>query len=54
MPSGARTKIGDYHASKAPESFAGVEVVAKANVYFDGKVVSHTVRFQDGSKKTLG
>jgi uncharacterized protein YaiE (UPF0345 family) len=39
---------------KIPESFAGVEVVAKANVYFDGKVVSHTVRFTDGTKKTLG
>jgi uncharacterized protein YaiE (UPF0345 family) len=31
-----------------------VEVSTKANVYFDGKVVSHTVRFPDGSKKTLG
>jgi uncharacterized protein YaiE (UPF0345 family) len=40
--------------SKAPESFNGVEVVTKANVYFDGKVVSHTVRFADGSKKTIG
>lgn len=39
---------------KAPESFANVEVLTKANVYFDGKVVSHTVRFSDGSKKTLG
>lgn len=38
----------------APESFSRVEVVAKANVYFDGRVVSHTVRFEDGSKKTLG
>lgn len=38
----------------APESFANVEVTAKANVYFDGKVVSHTVRFADGTKKTLG
>jgi len=37
-----------------PVSFANVEVTAKANVYFDGKVVSHTVRFADGSKKTLG
>ena len=26
----------------------------KANVYFDGKVVSRTVVFADGSKKTLG
>lgn len=34
--------------------FSNVTAVAKANVYFDGKVVSHTVRFADGSKKTLG
>lgn len=38
----------------APESFSKVEVVTKANVYFDGKVVSHTVRFEDGTKKTIG
>ncbi|HTI69433.1 MAG TPA: pyrimidine/purine nucleoside phosphorylase [Candidatus Limnocylindria bacterium] len=37
-----------------PTEFASVTVVAKANVYFDGKVVSHTVKFADGSKKTLG
>lgn len=35
-------------------SFSNVTVDAKANVYFDGKVVSHTVLFTDGSKKTLG
>ena len=35
-------------------SFSNVAVDAKANVYFDGRVVSHTVRFTDGSKKTLG
>ena len=34
--------------------FSNVSAVAKANVYFDGKVVSHTIRFADGSKKTLG
>jgi hypothetical protein len=39
---------------KAPEKFDGVSVVTKANVYFDGKVVSHTVLFPDGSKKTVG
>jgi uncharacterized protein YaiE (UPF0345 family) len=39
---------------KVPESFTNVEVVVKANVYFDGKVVSHSVLFPDGSKKTLG
>jgi purine/pyrimidine-nucleoside phosphorylase len=41
-------------SSSAPVSFANVEVLAKANVYFEGKVVSHTVVFADGSKKTLG
>jgi len=40
--------------NQAAESFSNVEVVTKANVYFDGKVVSHTLRFADGSKKTLG
>lgn len=34
--------------------FHNVTVVKKANVYFDGKVVSRTVLFADGSKKTLG
>jgi uncharacterized protein YaiE (UPF0345 family) len=40
--------------SMLPQQFPGVTVVTKANVYFDGKVVSHTVLFPDGSKKTLG
>ena len=40
--------------SAVPERFDGVSAVTKANVYFDGKVVSHTVLFPDGSKKTLG
>lgn len=34
--------------------FNNVTVVKKANVYFDGKVVSRTVKFSDGSEKTLG
>ena len=34
--------------------FSSVNAVAKANVYFDGKVVSHTILFPDGTKKTLG
>ena len=38
----------------APAEFPGVTAVAKANVYFDGKVVSHTIIFPDGSRKTLG
>lgn len=40
--------------SQVPDKFTGVTAVAKANVYFDGKVVSHTILFPDGSKKTLG
>jgi len=36
------------------EQFSNVTVIAKANVYFDGKVVSHTLLLADGSKKTLG
>jgi uncharacterized protein YaiE (UPF0345 family) len=35
-------------------SFSNVTVDTKANVYFDGSVVSHTVHFADGTKKTLG
>lgn len=34
--------------------FDNVSVVKKANVYFDGKCVSHAVVFPDGTKKTLG
>lgn len=40
--------------SKIPTEFSGVTAVAKANIYFDGKVVSHSILFPDGSKKTLG
>lgn len=31
-----------------------VDLIKKANIYFEGKVTSRTVLFQDGSKKTLG
>lgn len=34
--------------------FDNVSVVKQANVYFDGKCVSHTVLLADGSRKTLG
>src|SRR6185369_10079314 len=37
-----------------PAQFANATVVTKANIYFDGKVVSHTVLLADGAKKTLG
>jgi len=34
--------------------FNNVSIVKKANVYFDGKVSSRTLKFADGSTKTLG
>ncbi len=34
--------------------FDGVSVVKKSNVYFEGRCISHTVLFADGSRKTLG
>ncbi len=40
--------------SSIPLEFRNVTAVAKANLYFDGKVVSHSLLFPDGSKKTLG
>ncbi|MDR1888505.1 MAG: pyrimidine/purine nucleoside phosphorylase [Zoogloeaceae bacterium] len=35
-------------------AFDHVSVLKTANVYFDGKCISHTVLFPDGAKKTLG
>jgi purine/pyrimidine-nucleoside phosphorylase len=37
-----------------PTQFPGVTVLTKANVYFDGNVVSHTILLPSGEKKTLG
>jgi len=34
--------------------FNNVSIVKKANVYFGGNVSSRTIRFADGSSKTLG
>lgn len=47
----AMTQAG-FH--RGPIQFDNVSVVCKANIYFDGGVISHTVLFKDGSKKTLG
>ncbi len=37
-----------------PTQFEGATVTTKANVYFDGNVVSHSVLLQGKIKKTLG
>lgn len=34
--------------------FENVTAVTKANIYFDGKVVSHTIFLDSGERKTLG
>lgn len=34
--------------------FNQVSIVKKANIYFDGKVTSRAVIFEDGTRKTLG
>jgi purine/pyrimidine-nucleoside phosphorylase len=36
------------------ESMDGVSVTTKANVYFDGKCVSHGLTLADGTKKSVG
>jgi uncharacterized protein YaiE (UPF0345 family) len=49
-----RSALSSFSPMSIPSEFNNVTAVAKANVYFDGKVVSHTIRFSDGTKKTLG
>ena len=36
------------------DKFDGVTVATKANVYFDGKCVSHGIVLADGTKKSVG
>jgi uncharacterized protein YaiE (UPF0345 family) len=36
------------------ETLSGVSVTTRANVYFDGKCVSHGVTLADGTKKSVG
>jgi purine/pyrimidine-nucleoside phosphorylase len=37
-----------------PEQLDNVDVKLKANVYFDGGVISHTVLSKDGRRRTIG
>ena len=36
------------------EKFKNVTIEKKANVYLEGKIISHTIIFNSGEKKTLG
>lgn len=40
--------------SAIPTEIPNVTAVTKANIYFDGKVVSHSILLPGGTKKTLG
>jgi len=40
--------------TQIPTEISHVTAVTKANIYFDGKVVSHSILLPDGAKKTLG
>jgi uncharacterized protein YaiE (UPF0345 family) len=48
------SRISILCMSPSPSQFSGVTVVTKANVYFDGNVVSHTILLSGEEKKTLG
>jgi uncharacterized protein YaiE (UPF0345 family) len=39
---------------RSPEKFDAATITCKANIYFEGKVVSHVVTCADGTSKTLG
>ena len=36
------------------EKFDNVTIEKKANIYLEGKIISHTITFNSGEKKTLG
>lgn len=40
--------------SPLPPAFENVKVDLKANIYFEGKVVSHSIYDATGQKKTIG
>ena len=40
--------------NKTPDTLKNVNVPLKANIYFEGKVVSHTLLLPNATKKTVG
>jgi uncharacterized protein YaiE (UPF0345 family) len=50
----SRAEASTISFAMSSTQFSGVTAVAKANVYFDGKVVSHTIMLASGEKKTIG
>src|SRR6188768_3395762 len=54
LASGSSRSLYAARMSTPLSQFAGVTVMTKANIYFNGDVVSHTIRMPNGEKKTLG
>lgn len=42
------------HTTMTTEKIDNISVTTQANVYFDGKCVSHGITFPDGTKKSVG
>jgi len=40
--------------TQTTDKYDGVTVATQANVYFDGKCVSHALTFPDGTRKSVG
>jgi uncharacterized protein YaiE (UPF0345 family) len=49
-----RFTVYHYQHTMTTETIDGVSVTTKANVYFDGKCVSHNLTYPDGTKKSVG
>jgi uncharacterized protein YaiE (UPF0345 family) len=49
-----RPRAARKTAAALPTQLEGVTILTKANLYFDGRVASHTVLSAGGPKKTLG
>lgn len=47
-------KLKIYLKELYMSEFKNVSIVREANIYFDGRVTSRSVLFNDGTKKTLG
>ena len=43
-----------YYYAMTTETLHPSSVSTRANVFFDGKCVSHTIHFADGSRKSVG
>jgi purine/pyrimidine-nucleoside phosphorylase len=50
----SRPQAKENRTMPVRERLDGVSIDTKANVYFEGSCVSHTIRLGDGSRKSVG